>query len=331
MRVDPGVAVAGEVLGGCDRAVVLDAPHEGGAQHGDLVRILADCPHVDDGILRVVVDVEDRREGHVDADRPPLQRGHAAHLVGHPRVPGGAERHERGEAGRAAEPDVGGRVQHPVEAEARAGLQVGADKQGQLRERLEPVELRGDLDGRAHRDDDAADLVLLDQRPRAPPGSRPARREVADQDGHHQLGDLLLEAEGFQRLFRPAAAIVPGVAGGVEAVGGRDGGGGGGRRRAGGGVGGGGWARGACRDVAGGEREGDGREEEEEGGGWGGGAGAAARDTKPGGGVGGGVGRGCWAWGRWDQGITSRHVVGVTRPWMQDNDHWPPAGRGNPV
>jgi hypothetical protein len=86
MRVLLGVAVSGKVLARSEHPVLLDAAHEGGAELRDELRILAEGPEADDRILRVVVDVEHRRERHVDAECAPFERRGATHLVRERRV-----------------------------------------------------------------------------------------------------------------------------------------------------------------------------------------------------------------------------------------------------
>src|SRR5690606_7000945 len=75
VRVDARVAVAGEVLGGGQRAVLLEPADVRGAEARDVGRIFAVAARVDDGVRRVVVDVDDRRVDHVHADGAGLERG----------------------------------------------------------------------------------------------------------------------------------------------------------------------------------------------------------------------------------------------------------------
>ena len=130
MRVDVGVAVPGKVLQRRDHAAGLQAADVGAAEAADRRGILAVRPRVDHRIARVVVDVDDRREVDLDADRARLDRGDPAGLVGELLVAGGAERH------------VARKRRRPFEAEAGAGLEVGGIEQRIRRDRLQAVEQR---------------------------------------------------------------------------------------------------------------------------------------------------------------------------------------------
>ncbi len=74
-----GVAVAGEMLGRGDHAVVLAPSDEGVGDAATSAGVLADGPGVDDRIVGIDVDVDDRRIGHVDAQGPAFEGRHPAH------------------------------------------------------------------------------------------------------------------------------------------------------------------------------------------------------------------------------------------------------------
>ena len=76
------VAVAGKVLGRGDHAVLLGALDEGDGHPADVLRVLADGTGVDDGIVRIDVDVDDRGVILVDADGPGFERRDAPHRIG---------------------------------------------------------------------------------------------------------------------------------------------------------------------------------------------------------------------------------------------------------
>ena len=104
--------------------MLLNAPHECGAQPGHLIRILAEGSDVDDGVVGIVVHVQHRREGDVDPHGPGLQGGDPAHLVGKPRIVRRSQRHEVGELCGSPQDDVGRGVDGPAEAEPRSRLQA---------------------------------------------------------------------------------------------------------------------------------------------------------------------------------------------------------------
>ena len=97
VRILGRVAVAGEMLGRGDHAVVLAAADEGVGDAADEGRVRADGPGVDDGIVGIDVDVDDRGIGHVDAHGPAFEGRDPAHGVGQILGAGRAEGHERRE------------------------------------------------------------------------------------------------------------------------------------------------------------------------------------------------------------------------------------------
>ena len=74
MAVDVGVAVAGEMLDRRDHPAVARAGDVGADQRGDALGVLAVRPDVDHRVARVVVDVGDRREVDLHAERARLDR-----------------------------------------------------------------------------------------------------------------------------------------------------------------------------------------------------------------------------------------------------------------
>ena len=94
VRVRIRVTVAGKVLAGCDAAVVLNAAHERRAQVRHAARVFAKRAHVDDGVVRIVVDVQDRRERDMNPDGARLNGSDSPHFVGQRAVVRRAHRHE---------------------------------------------------------------------------------------------------------------------------------------------------------------------------------------------------------------------------------------------
>jgi hypothetical protein len=176
VAVGEGAAVAGEVLGAGEDAAALAALDPGGREARHEFRVVAEAARSDDGVARLVVEVEHGREGGVDADLPALDGGRPPEGEGRGLVAERAEGHGRREAEtaldlladaalhvahhedrprrRLAEPleEAGRDVEIPAEEEdpSHAVLGDGAA------DRLEPgVVLR-----QAHRDgDEAGDLV----------------------------------------------------------------------------------------------------------------------------------------------------------------------------
>ena len=130
MRILVGVAVPGKMLARGEHAMLLNAVDQRRAHVGDEVRILAERAHADDGIRRIVVDVEHRRERDVNAERAALERGDAPLLVRERRIARGAEPHLVGEHRRAAEIDVVRKEVSAALAEAGAGLESAPNSSG---------------------------------------------------------------------------------------------------------------------------------------------------------------------------------------------------------
>ena len=74
MAVFSGVAVPRPVLGAPGDAVRLQVLDEGGAAFGRCLELGPVASVADDGVVRVGVDVEDWREGHVHVARPEFTR-----------------------------------------------------------------------------------------------------------------------------------------------------------------------------------------------------------------------------------------------------------------
>ncbi len=110
VAVDVGIAVSREVLDGRDHAAVARAGNVRGDQRGNPRGVLAVRSRVDHRVARVVVDVRDRREVHLHAERARFDRRdprfftHQPHGVAlgrdraHPHLPRERRRTEDAEA-----------------------------------------------------------------------------------------------------------------------------------------------------------------------------------------------------------------------------------------
>ena len=111
------------------KAAAVDRPVDKRCHHSpDERRVVAVRAGVDDGVERVVIDIGNRGIVLVYADRAGLHSHHPSHPVRVFSVPGGAERHRVGESC------------PPPDAHGDPPLEIGCDKEGYTRERLEPVE-----------------------------------------------------------------------------------------------------------------------------------------------------------------------------------------------
>ena len=158
---------------------------------GDEVGPLAVGADVDDRVARVVVDVGDRSEDLVDAERARLLGRRVARRVGVVRVARGTEghrpRHRRGS----------------VDAHPRAPLHVLRDEQRMLRARLEVVSEDGLLHRVALEKDDAAHAEALDQVNQALVRRIVVAFEVGVGVRGEKLRDLFFERHPVQRRRHP--------------------------------------------------------------------------------------------------------------------------------
>ncbi len=183
VRVGGGVAVPGEVLQRRQDATGLEPLHGRRDEAADGDRLLAEAPHVDDGVVGVVVHVGDRGEDDVDAEGAGRLGRRAGAPFGEVEVSRCGDGHRRG-----AEDEVG-------EAHPRARLEVGRDQERHLRLRGEAVVQVGRLERGRDEPDDAADPLF---------GDEPCKVEVfrvvlraidAARADHDDLPRLLAEGE----------------------------------------------------------------------------------------------------------------------------------------
>ena len=173
--VAPGIAGAGEVLGGRGHALVLETAHRCRGQLAHGIWIVAEAAYAERRVGRLRGHVTHRRVVDVDAQRPQLAPGRAGHSLGQLLVAGRAQRHGAAKLRRLrAQPDE------------LAALLVGGDEQ---RRRAGGPRC---LDGRRERPDlwRVDDVVQPEQRYTGytglaySPGRR--RRQFAAGEGDHQ-------------------------------------------------------------------------------------------------------------------------------------------------
>ena len=184
VRIDVGVAVAGEVLDAAGHAFALAAFHPGQGKTSCKQWIGAERALGDDGVVRVVVQVQHRREVPVEAQRAHRARHRRADFARQLRIVGGAQRHR---ARRRRHP---GRAHHGaaflVEGDQGArthGVDQGAGEAGQLKG------VHHVLAEQAH----AADLVAAQE------GVGVGIELGAEQAHHHQLAgevEIISHGEG---------------------------------------------------------------------------------------------------------------------------------------
>ena len=186
MRVDVRIAVAGEMLGARDHAFALHAASERGDVAADIRRILAEAARVDDWIVRIDVDIGDRRQDVIDAERSSLARHHPPFLLRQRWIARGGDGHGRGPEGR-----VGEAHPHPC-------LQVRADEKRHARRVLQLVIEQRCLVDIGDEPDEAAHMVVPEvMQELLVRGGRFAHEDASGADGEH-LSDFLVERQLFQ-------------------------------------------------------------------------------------------------------------------------------------
>ena len=215
MRIDVGVAVPGKMLQRREQAARLQPAHVGGGQPSHERGIFAVRARVDHRVARIVVDVHDGREVHLDADRARFDPGDASRFERELLVAGRAERHVARKLCGAAQPESGAR------------LEIRGVEERQRRDRLEPVERRRRFERIAERDGavgrieqhgrrrfraaenvEAAEMVLVDL-PRERVELRGIRRhEVGAERRAQHLADLLVERHLLHRRAHPGLCLI---------------------------------------------------------------------------------------------------------------------------
>ena len=179
------------MLGRGHHPVLLDAPDEGRADAPDKPGVLADGPGVDDRVVRVDVDVDDRGVGHVDAHGPALERRDPAHFVGQLLGARGPERHERREEGRVRD------------LVARPSLEVRGHEERDAGQLLEIVGQAGRLVDLPAEQDEPADPAADDEVVELGQVIAVAVPELPGKAAGHELADLFLDGHPSEGPFDP--------------------------------------------------------------------------------------------------------------------------------
>src|SRR6185503_13644022 len=108
--------------------------------------VLTERASADDGIRRIVVDVEDGPEAHMNAKGSSLQRGDPSNVISERCIARCAERHLQRKNGGAAEIDRVGHEVTTANSEPCSSLEVGAEQQRNARNTLQRVRLRCDVE-----------------------------------------------------------------------------------------------------------------------------------------------------------------------------------------
>ena len=125
-----------------DHAVILQTMDECDAHPRREIRIFAVGARIDDGVIRIVVDVEDRRVRDVNPERAPFECGETSLLVSERRISRCTDRHLWREHNRPAKVDRVGNEVAASRAKSRSGLEIRSEQKRHLAHRLQSVELR---------------------------------------------------------------------------------------------------------------------------------------------------------------------------------------------
>ena len=213
MRVGVGVAVAGKVFRRGRDARALHAADERRPQVRYRGGVLAERSRVDDRVGWIVVHIDDGRECKVNADRPGLDAGDAAGLLGVRLASGGPDGHVRRQDRRAAAGVGVGRENTTLES-TESRFDVRRNEERHLCQPLERVDFRGHFERRPERHHHAADAVVHDPIRRFDVRRVGGAGVVAEfPDGDH-LGDASAERQAGQGALDPPSCV--GVQGGAE-------------------------------------------------------------------------------------------------------------------
>ena len=93
MRIDGGVAVAGEMLSGGDHLLALHAFSKCDSKACDIVCVFAKASDINNGICGIVVDIQNRCINMLNADRTGLAAGDNTHPAGEFGISGSGNGH----------------------------------------------------------------------------------------------------------------------------------------------------------------------------------------------------------------------------------------------
>src|SRR5580693_6588957 len=131
MRVGGYIAMAGEMFGGCKRAIFFDATNELSGEISHLSRILSKRADVDNRIPGIVINIGVGSEYPVNSDGAGLKRGVLTSCISELWVVCRTDCHSRGE------------VRSLIEPHASAALKIGPDQERCLGMSLESIRNHG--------------------------------------------------------------------------------------------------------------------------------------------------------------------------------------------
>jgi hypothetical protein len=189
--VDVGSPMAREVLRRGEDSEALRASNVGGAEPGRALRRVSERASVDDGVLRVGVQIEDRIQKKVYAERPRLAGGDLRLELEIDLGSEGPHRHGPRKPARAFDPHRRSPLVVRRHEEREPRLLLETVPEGRGRERI-PFE-----------EDDASDAAFAGGVDEAPEERVRLVQEDPVRTGIDELPDLLLEAERRENLLGP--------------------------------------------------------------------------------------------------------------------------------
>ena len=193
VAVDGGVAVPRKMFGRRQHAAAAGALDKGDTEPGDQLRVLAKRPQVDHRVVRIVIDIDHRSKGPVDAQRPPFPGRHLSEKAGRFLGARGAHGHRVGQIDRS-----------PTETKGQAALQIHRYQERYPGLTLELVEQTGDGPLLRPQEDQTPHSVVPDRLHELEVGLRPRIPGVAGLRDHDHLGHFLFQAHGGHGLPHPA-------------------------------------------------------------------------------------------------------------------------------
>ena len=203
--IGSGIAVAGEVLGGADNVVLSQTGDDGRSQLADHGGIITEGTQADNGVVGVVVHVDDGSQVGVDAQNAQLGADDLTGVVG---VDGaavgvsGTQGHVAGQGGAGAQAVDGAALLVSRDQQGNAAVLGG----GRLHGGGQVVGLLGLLDVVSKEDDGTEVIILDDLTDLVVHDGEVLGSPVAEVD-HHHLSDLIPQGHAVDQIGDPVSVL----------------------------------------------------------------------------------------------------------------------------
>ncbi len=195
MGIDVGLSVPGKMLRGRQDPQALRTPDVGAPEFRDALRRIAERARVDDRVIRIGIEIEDRIQQEVDAKGPRFPRGHVRLKL---EVRFGSERPHRHGPGKTAS---------TLDPHGCAPFVVGRHEQRKPRFLLQAVSESGGRERIPFEEDDASDTTVAGGFEQSPEERIGLVHEGAVRTGIDELSDFFLEAQRRERLLCPVSSF----------------------------------------------------------------------------------------------------------------------------